>query len=145
VDQHVRDVGAVLNHLGWDDALVVGHSWGGFLVVAVAAQLGGRMRGAMAIDPLGTVDPSTWPQFEETIKDAVRPEDRARFEELTAIPDEDVTVEEALEMMRIVEPGYYADPSTAPPLPETRISVAASKETWASKQETRLGVPPARD
>jgi pimeloyl-ACP methyl ester carboxylesterase len=26
VDQHVRDVGAVLNHLGWDDALVVGHS-----------------------------------------------------------------------------------------------------------------------
>ncbi len=40
VDQHVGDVAAVLDHLGWDHALVVGHSWGGFLVVAVAARAG---------------------------------------------------------------------------------------------------------
>jgi pimeloyl-ACP methyl ester carboxylesterase len=132
VDQHVRDVAAVLDHLGWDHALVVGHSWGGFLVVAVASELAGRMRGAMAVDPLGTVDPTTWPQFDENLRNAVRPEDRARYEELLAIPDEVLTVEEALEAQLIVWPGYFADPASAPPMPDFLMRVDAYLETWAS-------------
>jgi proline iminopeptidase len=140
VDQHVEDVAAVLDHLGWDETLVVGHSWGGFLVVAVAAQLGSRMRGAMAVDPLGTVDPATWPQFDENLNIAVRPEDRSRYEELLAIPDPELTVEEALEAQRIVWPGYFADPAIAPPMPDTLMRVDAFLETFASIEEVQPGL-----
>lgn len=132
VDQHVRDVASVLDHLGWDDALVVGHSWGGFLVIAVAVELGARLRGAMAVDPLGTVDPSTWPEFDENLAKAVRPEDRKRYTQLLEIPDEVVTLDEALEGMRIVWPGYFADPATAPSMPDMLMRVDAHLETWAS-------------
>lgn len=132
VDQHVRDVASVLDHLGWDRALVVGHSWGGFLVVAAAAELGARMRGAMAVDPLGTIDPSTGLQFEENLKNAVRAEDRARYEELAAIPDEDATTQDTLELLRIVWPGYFADPSAAPPRPPIMVNNEAYLQTWAS-------------
>jgi pimeloyl-ACP methyl ester carboxylesterase len=137
VDQHVQDVAAVLDHLGWDEALVVGHSWGGFLVVAVAAQLGARMRGAMAVDPLGTVDPSTWPQFQENLKNAVRPEDVVRFEELLAIPDADLTAAQDEEAQRIAWPGYFANPATAPPMPDMLMRVDAYLETFASMQEVQ--------
>ena len=119
VDQHVQDVEAVLDHLGWDAALVVGHSWGGFLVVAVAAQAGARMRAAMAVDPLGTVDSTTWPRFQENLKNAVRPEDTTRFEELQAIPDADLTAEQDEEAQRIAWPGYFARTRQQPlPCPE---------------------------
>jgi proline iminopeptidase len=137
VHQHVRDVGSVLNHLGWDDALVVGHSWGGFLVVAVAAEIHHRIRGAMAIDPLGTVDTSTWPQFGENLRNAVRPEDTSRYEELLAIADADATPDDVLEQMRIVWPGYFANPVTAPPMPDMVMNLEAYLQTWASVQEVQ--------
>ena len=94
----------------------------------------------MAVDPLGTVDPATWPQFDENMRNAVRPEDRARFEELLAIPDEVLTVEEALEAQRIVWPGYFADPPTAPPMPDTLMRVDAYLETFASIEEVQPGL-----
>jgi pimeloyl-ACP methyl ester carboxylesterase len=143
VDQHVEDVAAVLDHLGWDEALVVGHSWGGFLVVAVAAQLGPRMRGAMAVDPLGTVDPATWPQFDENLKNAVRPEDRSRYEELLAIPDEEATSEDALDLLRIVWPGYFANPAAAPAMPDALMRIDAQLETWASIEAVQPGLATA--
>jgi pimeloyl-ACP methyl ester carboxylesterase len=133
VDRHVRDIESVLDSLGWDRALVVGHSWGGFLVVAAAAELGDRMRGAMAIDPLGAADQSTWPKFGENMEASIRLTDRPRYDELNAIPDEDVTLGQTLDMLRFVWSGYYAEPSTAPAMPETtRIGLASHLATWAS-------------
>ncbi len=70
----------------------------------------------------------------------MRPEDRARFEELLAIPDEELTVEEALEAQRIVWPGYFADPATAPPMPDTLMRVDAFLETSASVDEVQPGL-----
>ena len=55
VDEAVADVGAVLDHLGWDTAYVVGSSWGGHLGFWVAGALPGRLRGMLAVDPLGAV------------------------------------------------------------------------------------------
>jgi proline iminopeptidase len=132
VDQHVRDIESVLDSLGWDRAFIVGHSWGGFLVVAAADELPNRMLGAMAIDPLGAADQSTWPKFGENLETSIRPEDRPRYDALNAIPDEDVTLEETLDMLRLVWSGYYAEPSTAPAMPETRIGLASHLATWAS-------------
>jgi pimeloyl-ACP methyl ester carboxylesterase len=132
VDQHVRDLGSVLDHLGWEQALVVGHSWGGFLAVAAAADLGDRMRGAMAIDPLGPADQSTWPQFGENLEASIPAEDRPRYDELNAIADEDVTLDQALDMLRAVWSGYFADPAHAPEMPETRLGLESHLGTWAS-------------
>ena len=39
IDEAVADVGAVLDHLGWDRAYVVGSSWGGHLAFWCAAQV----------------------------------------------------------------------------------------------------------
>jgi proline iminopeptidase len=137
VDQHVRDIESVMDHLGWQRALVVGHSWGGFLVVAAAGELPDRMLGAMAIDPLGAADQSTWPGFGENLEASIRPEDRPRYDELNAIPDEGVTGDETLEMLRLLWSGYFADPSAAPAMPDTRIGLASHLATWSSITEVQ--------
>ena len=55
IDQAVADVAAVLDHLGWDQAYVVGHSWGGHLAFHVARDLAPRLLGVLSVDPLGGV------------------------------------------------------------------------------------------
>lgn len=137
VEQHVADAAAVLDALCWDRALVIGHSWGGFLLLALAAQLPDRIRGAVAVDPLTPVDTSSWRVFEENLAAAVRPEDRARHAQLAALDDKDATAADHLEMLRIVWPGYFADPTAAPPMPELSLGVEASGQTWASVEEVQ--------
>src|SRR5919204_1985858 len=55
VEREVADAIAVLDALGWDCAWVVGHSWGGHLLLHLAAAAPERLRGALAVDMLGGV------------------------------------------------------------------------------------------
>lgn len=55
VDQEVADACAVLNGLGWDRAWVVGHSWGGHLLLHLAWRRRERLWGGVAVDALGGV------------------------------------------------------------------------------------------
>lgn len=47
---HVRDLVAVLDHVGCDRAIVAGHSMGGFIVTRFAADAGERMAGGLLVD-----------------------------------------------------------------------------------------------
>ena len=123
----VADARRVLDALGWEQAYVVGHSWGGHLAIHVAKAMPERLLGVLAVDPLGSVGDGRWPEFDEEMFRRT-PEDvreRAReLDELAMAGKADDTL--ALEGMRLVWPAYFADPEQAPPMPELRISSARS-------------------
>lgn len=133
VEQHVRDMAAVLDALAWPDAWLVGHSWGGHLVVAAAVDIPGRVRGLVPVDPLGCVGDGGDAEFEAAMVDRTAPEDRerARLLDERALSGE-ATPGDALESLRLFWPAYYADPATAPPMPPIRLSVEGYAATFAS-------------
>lgn len=133
VKQHVDDLVGVLDSLEWPSACLVGHSWGGHLVVAAAAAHPERLRGVVSVDPLGCVGDGGTAQFEQALVERTSPANRERAQEL----DERAmrgqgTPDDALEGLRLVWSAYYADPSTAPPMPTISISVDGYAETWSS-------------
>ena len=119
----VDDARRVLDALGWQQAYVVGHSWGGHLALHVAEAIPERLLGVVSVDPLGAVGDGRWPEFDEEIfrrtPEDVR--DRAReLDELQTAGKSDDAL--ALEGMRLVWPAYFAEPERAPPMPEMRIA-----------------------
>jgi pimeloyl-ACP methyl ester carboxylesterase len=125
----VDDARRVLDALGWDKAYVVGHSWGGHLALQVAEALPDRVRGVLAVDPLGAIGDGRWPEFDEEIfrrtPESVR--DRAReLDELQMKGEADDAL--ALEGMRLVWPAYFADPEAVPPMPELRMASERSAQ-----------------
>jgi pimeloyl-ACP methyl ester carboxylesterase len=134
VAQHVADAVTVLDDLGIEDAVVLGHSWGGFLAAALAMAHPERVRGLLLVDPLGIVGDGGYERFEAAMS-ARTPEDvRAKAEELDqrAMAGEG-TEADALESLRLVWPAYFNDPRTAPPMPDdVRLSVACYSETRES-------------
>jgi pimeloyl-ACP methyl ester carboxylesterase len=133
VDQHVADVAAVLDALEWPRAHVVGHSWGGYLLVAAAARLGDRLISGVSVDPIGVVGDGGTAEFERRISERTPADVRTRAEELDrrAMAGEG-TEEEALESMRLIWPAYFADAQAAPPMPEIRTSVDTYSQTLDS-------------
>jgi pimeloyl-ACP methyl ester carboxylesterase len=125
VGENVADARRVLDRLGWDTAYVVGHSWGGQLVLHIATALPERVSGVLAVDPLGSVGDGRWPEFDAEIfrrtPEAVRERARALDEQMMA---GDVTDDLAVEQMGLIWPAYFADPSSAPPMPAVRLSPA---------------------
>lgn len=133
VEQHIRDIAAVLDALDWASAWLIGHSWGGHLVVATAPSMPDRLLGVVSVDPLGCVGDGQAAAFEQAMFDRTSPEDRERAQELDeqAMRGEG-TPEDAVESLRLVWPAYFADPSTAPPMPALRISLDGYAQTWES-------------
>jgi pimeloyl-ACP methyl ester carboxylesterase len=125
----VEDARRVLDALGWDKAYVVGHSWGGHLALHVAEALPDRVRGVLAVDPLGAIGDGRWPEFDEEIFRRTPESVRARareIDELSMAGEADDAL--ALEGMRLVWPAYFADPEAAPPMPELRMASERSAQ-----------------
>lgn len=127
IETHVADAIHVLDDRGVDQAWLIGHSWGGHLAFHVAVAHPDRLLGVVAIDPTGAVDDASWSELDSNILQRVEersPKDAAHAQELDerAMAGEG-TDAEALEAMALVWPYYFADPDSAPPMPEMRISV----------------------
>jgi pimeloyl-ACP methyl ester carboxylesterase len=125
----VDDARRVLDALGWDKAYVVGHSWGGHLALHVAEAMPDRVRGVLAVDPLGAIGDGRWPEFDEEIFRRTPESVRARareIDELSMKGEADDAL--ALEGMRLVWPAYFADPKAAPPMPELRMASERSAQ-----------------
>ena len=137
VDQHVSDAVAVLDDLGLSGAVVLGHSWGGFLAAALAVAHPARVRGLLLIDPLGLVGDGGYREFDQQMTARTPVEVRARVCELDdKLTAGDASEEEAVESMRLVWPAYFADPAEAPPFPaDLRLSVMAASQTMADAFE----------
>ncbi len=109
VDQHVADLATVLDALEWPRAYVVGHSWGGYLLLAAAAQLSDRLMAGVCVDSIGVVGDGGVAEFEREMSERTPADVRSRAEELDrrAMAGEG-TEDEALESLRLVWPAYFA-------------------------------------
>jgi pimeloyl-ACP methyl ester carboxylesterase len=124
--REVHDALAFLDALGWEQAFVVGHSWGGHLLLHLALAAGPRVLGALAVDPLGGVGDGGMAAFETEMGGRIPERSRSRAQELDerAMRGEG-TEEDSIESLRLYWPAYFASPAHAPPMPEMRISVEA--------------------
>src|SRR5579871_1221335 len=127
VGQAVEDVLAVLDGLQWPRAVLVGHSWGGYLALRVAAAHPGRVECALAVEPLGIVGDGGRAAFEAEINARVPKVGRERLRVLDGQVEkrERGPGEAALEGLGIVWPAYFADPAAAPAMPEIQWSLEA--------------------
>ena len=133
VTREVADAVAVLDALDWDRAWVVGHSWGGHLLLHLMVAAPQRLQGGLAIDPLGGVGDGGVAIFEAQILARTPEEDRRRAEELDArAMAGEGTGEESMESMRLVWPAYFASPDNVPPFPQFADSIPAYSGNWAS-------------
>ena len=125
------DVVEVLDTLGWESPAIVGHSWGGHLLLHLMAAASARVGAALLVDPLGAVGDGGVASFQEELMRRLPEAAVARLEELDAIEaTRPLTQEEHLEGMEIAWPGYFSSLDTAQPIPQT--GHAPSDESWAS-------------
>jgi pimeloyl-ACP methyl ester carboxylesterase len=126
IPQAIDDVIAVLDGLGWSRAVLVGHSWGGHLVLRIATAHADRVRGVLAVDPIGVVGDGGTAAFEAEMGARTPKEGRERAEKLDerAMSGEG-SADDGLEGLAIMWPAYFADPDNAPPMPPIRMSVEA--------------------
>lgn len=133
VRTHVDDVVAVLDHLGWERAVVGGHSWGGNLLLHLLAGSQGRVAAALVVDPLGGVGDGGFPAFDAELVNRTPPESVKRAEVLDQrLMDGVATEEEAVESLRIFWPAYFPSPDRAPEFPDLRLNAASAGPTLQS-------------
>jgi proline iminopeptidase len=133
VATQAEDVVAVLAALGWERAAVIGHSWGGHLLMHVLAARPGCVRAALILDTLGAVGDGGEAAFDDELLRRTPPQDVERVEHLERQAMAGAGSEADLaESMRLLWPAYFADPAAAPPAPELTLSVEAYAATFAS-------------
>lgn len=144
IEQALADIVSVLDHLGWERAFVVGHSWGGHLAFHAAVSMPDRLLGVLAVDPLGAVGDGGMAAFEAEMFARVPEQSRQLARDLDERSmREDATEADAFEALRIVWPCYFADPSKAPPMPPVRLSTAASAGLFADLDTALPGLEKA--
>ena len=126
IEQALSDIVAVLDHLGWDRAYVVGHSWGGHLAFHAAVALPDRLLGVLSFDPLGAVGDGAMAAFEAEMFARTPEADRQRAKDLDEQSMRGEGTEADLGGMRLVWSAYFADPANVPPMPPLRFSLPAS-------------------
>jgi len=136
IETQVADAIALLDSLGLERVLLIGHSWGGHLALHLMATHPERIAAALVVDPLGAVPDGGESGLNENLLARLSPAAAARAAELdaSAMRGEGTAADE-LEGLALVWPGYFADPATAPPMPPMQVSVAAYSETFASIHE----------
>ena len=132
VETNVADAEAVIDAAAGGRAWIVGHSWGGHLALHLLVSSPERIAGAIIVDPLGA-HLEVMEEFGKRLEAPLTDEERARFEEIEAREEAGTsTAEESMESLRIVWPSYFADPPTAPPMPDIELVVPAFAGTMAS-------------
>ena len=138
IEQHVSDALAVLDQHGVAAAMVLGHSWGGYLAMQLAARAPGRVNALVLADTLGAVGDGGLAGFVAELEARATPEALARIAELDelATTSKEQEAAAALEYFRLDWPGYFAVPADAPPVPDTvRVNPEGFGQTSASVAE----------
>lgn len=138
IEQHVADALAVLDQHDIAAATVLGHSWGGYLAMQLAARAPDRVSALVLADTLGAAGDGGLAGFDAALDDRISPGARARLEELEELSPASQEEKDALalEAFRLGWPGYFADPTTAPRVPDTvRVSAEAFEQTSLSIAE----------
>jgi pimeloyl-ACP methyl ester carboxylesterase len=134
----VADALAVLDQRGVAAATVLGHSWGGYLAMQLAARAPDRVSALVLADTLGAVGDGGLAGFGAELEARTSPEARARIVELDKLSttSKEQEAATALEYFRLEWPGYFAVPADAPPVPDTvRVNPEGFEQTSASVAE----------
>ncbi len=133
VETHASDVLAVIGAMGDGPVFLVGHSWGGYLAMHVAAAHPERLLGLVVVDPLGAVGDGGESDMGRIMDERIPVEAAARAAELDerAMRGEG-SAGDAMEALSIVWPAYFATPAQAPPMPVMSLALACYSETWES-------------
>jgi proline iminopeptidase len=136
VEVHADDALAVLRAVVPNGAIVIGHSWGGYLALHLAAFRPDLVLGLVVVDSVGVVGDGGIADTSRLLQERLSPESVERLEEL----DEREaagggTPEDALESLALTWGARFADPANAPAMPPMRISFDCNIETWNSMVE----------
>lgn len=137
VERHVADSVAVLETVSVGAVVVVGHSWGGHLALHLALERPDLVTGLVIVDPLGAVGDGGVGEMGQNLGLRLLPAAVAEYSEVAArLAGPDPTDEDMLASLRLLWPGYFADPGTAPPIPSfMRASPEPYVATFASVAE----------
>ena len=128
------DVLDVLDTLGWQAPAMIGHSWGGHLLLHLLAAAPTRVGAALVVDPLGAVGDGGLAEFEVELHRRLPRATMARVNELETLEaTRPLTQGEILESLELIWPGYFSSLKAAHPMPQ--IGHGPSEETWASIRE----------
>jgi pimeloyl-ACP methyl ester carboxylesterase len=124
IETHVADSIAVLDHLGWDRAWLMGHSWGSHLALHLAVAHPDRVRGLVLFDTLGAVPDGGRAALSENLVARLRPQERARLDELVALEAsgvDDPTL--PVQFLTVLFPAYSHVYNFVPPPRPLRLEV----------------------
>jgi len=137
----VADAIAVLDALGWERAVVAGHSWGGHLLLHLLPDHPERVSAALVIDTLGGVGDGGEAEFDAEMLRRTPAQDLARVEQLEAQAMQGLGSDaDLMESMRLLWPAYFADPAAAAPFSLEAFSVEAYAATFASLHDELPGL-----
>jgi proline iminopeptidase len=122
IETHVADEIAVLDHLGWDRAWLIGHSWGGHLALHMAVAHPDRVAGIIGIDILGAVPDGGGGALVPTMVSRLTPDERAVLDDLVAqraAGSDDPTLESRI--LTSLWPAYFHDHTAGPSAPVIRL------------------------
>lgn len=129
VAQHAADAVVLLDGLGLDQAILVGHSWGGFVAAAIGVLHPDRVRAMVLMDSTGLTGNGGIDEFFAHFDHSYSPEDADRAAELSRIDEErGLTAQEADEWRRMDWRYYHADPANPPPFLEREVCAASGAE-----------------
>jgi pimeloyl-ACP methyl ester carboxylesterase len=134
IETHVADEIALLDFLGWDEAWLIGHDWGGLLAMHIAVAHPERVTGLILIGTLGAIPDGGSGALVENLVARLTPEERARLDPLVArqaAGDDDPNL--WAEIMAILWPSYYHDHRLRPvELPRIETPVDGEPATIVS-------------
>lgn len=133
VAEQVADLERVCDALTAEPVALVGHSWGGHLALHAAVAAPHRYRSLIIVDPLGAVPDGGMAAMGEHFAASVTSEEaaeRARLEEQSTVdgPSAELGIADFAIRWRY----YFADPTSAPPMPPIDMSLGAYIGVFAS-------------
>lgn len=147
VETHVADEVALLDHLGWDRAWLVGHGWGGHLAMHLAVAHPERVAGLILLATLGAVPDGGVDALNRELVARLTPEERSRLETLLARQvegDADPRLPEEIHETlwpsyspvhgNVTPPGRIRTEKPLPGQPDTMASVRAHFEAGTLEQ-----------
>jgi proline iminopeptidase len=140
IEAHVSDAVAVLDAVGVDRALVIGHSWGGHLAMHLAVTHPDRLLGMVLLDTLGAIADGGIGDLSRNLDArlaASDPETAALAAELDRrAAAGEASADDDYRFRALAWPHYFADPAEAPPPPTAdQRSIELSVGVFASIQE----------
>jgi pimeloyl-ACP methyl ester carboxylesterase len=134
VARHVADAIAVLDGLGVERTVVLGHSWGAHLALQVAMAVPDRVTGVVTIDGLGPHGDGHAPELGAELRARLTPEQARRNAEIDErLSGPDGSDADLVASTALLWGSYFADRGQVAPLPEDlRASLACANGTFGS-------------